>query len=63
MIALREDAKAKVVAMKHFKKALEIVRPSVDKEVEDAYQDLESYFSSARAKEIKRKDDKVSYVG
>ncbi|HIH11345.1 TPA: CDC48 family AAA ATPase [Candidatus Woesearchaeota archaeon] len=63
MLALREDPKAKTVAMKHFKKALDVVHPSVDKDVEDAYQDLENYFSSARARQVKKKEDKASYVG
>jgi transitional endoplasmic reticulum ATPase len=61
MIALREDIKAKEVLMKHFEKALEVVRPSVDKEIEDVYKQLEGYFSSARAKQIK--EEKISYVG
>jgi len=47
--------------MKHFEKALEVVRPSVDKEIEDVYKQLEGYFSSARAKQIK--EEKISYVG
>ncbi len=61
MIALREDIKTKEVAMAHFKKALEVVKPSVDKEVEEAYKELESYFTSARAKQIK--EEKVAYFG
>jgi SpoVK/Ycf46/Vps4 family AAA+-type ATPase/intein/homing endonuclease len=61
MIALREDVNAKEVTMRHFKSALEVVKPSVDKEVEEAYENLETYFGSARAKEIK--GEKVSYFG
>jgi len=61
MIALREDLKSKEVTMDHFEKALDVVKPSVDKEIEEAYQQLEHYFSSARAKEIK--EDKVDYFG
>ncbi|MEK6900746.1 MAG: AAA family ATPase, partial [Nanoarchaeota archaeon] len=61
MIALREDIKAKEVRMEHFETALETIRPSVDKEVEEAYGDLEKYFSSARAKQIKEK--KEAYFG
>jgi CDC48 subfamily AAA family ATPase len=61
MMALREDLKSKEVSMAHFKKALEIVRPSVTKEVEEAYNQLKDYFSSARGKEIKQ--EKASYVG
>lgn len=63
MIALREDLNAKEVNFGHFLKALDQVRPSVDKETEDAYRQLEGYFSSARAKQIKEKPERVSYVG
>src|SRR3989344_781780 len=62
MIALREDILAKNVTRAHFKAAMEIVKPSVDKEVEESYQQLENYFSSARAKQIKE-DRKDSYFG
>ncbi|MBU1974184.1 MAG: AAA family ATPase, partial [Nanoarchaeota archaeon] len=61
MIALREDIKAKSVTMKHFISALEVVPPSVSKDVEEAYEKLKDYFSSARAKQIK--EDKASYFG
>jgi transitional endoplasmic reticulum ATPase len=61
MIALREDAKAKEVKMEHFKAALDVVKPSVNKEVEEAYENLADYFSAARAKEIT--EEKTSYVG
>ncbi|MEK6846040.1 MAG: AAA family ATPase, partial [Nanoarchaeota archaeon] len=63
MIALREDLKAKEVNLGHFLKALDQVRPSVDKDTEDAYRQLEGYFSSARAKQIKEKPNKDSYFG
>jgi len=61
MIALREDIKVKEVKMEHFTKALEVVHASVDKDVESAYKELENYFSSARAKQIK--EEKVAYFG
>ena len=61
MIALREDFKSKEVTMQHFEQALEAVRPSVSKEVEEAYQQLKEYFSSARAKQIK--EERAPYVG
>ena len=61
MIALREDLKAKEVTLEHFEKALDVVKPSVDKEIEDTYKELENYFSSARAKQIK--EEKISYFG
>ena len=61
MIALREDVKAKNVKMKHFEEALDIVPPSVSKDVEEAYDKLKDYFSSARARQIK--EEKASYFG
>jgi transitional endoplasmic reticulum ATPase len=61
MIALREDFKNNEVKMVHFLQALDVVKPSVDEDVEEVYKKLESYFSSARAKEIK--EEKVNYFG
>ncbi|MCD6464332.1 CDC48 family AAA ATPase [Candidatus Woesearchaeota archaeon] len=61
MIALRQDENVKHVTMKHFVKALEKVPPSVDKEIEKAYEDIKNYFSKARAKEFK--EEKLSYFG
>jgi transitional endoplasmic reticulum ATPase len=61
MVALRKDIEASVVEMDDFEEALKIVKPSVDKEVEEAYKKLENYFSAARAKQIK--DEKVAYFG
>ena len=70
MIALRENDKAKEVKKVHFKKALEMTRPSVDKETEDAYKKIQEYFSSARARQMKeekkreqRERERNSYVG
>ncbi|MEK6968909.1 MAG: CDC48 family AAA ATPase [Nanoarchaeota archaeon] len=61
MIALREDIKSKEVTMKNFLDALEIIKPSVDEEVEEAYKRLEGYFTTARAKAIK--EEKAAYWG
>ena len=60
MIALREDLNTKTVKMEHFVKALEVVKPSVDKEIEEVYKQLEEYFTTARAKEIQ---EKAAYFG
>lgn len=60
MIALRNDLNAKIVKMEHFLSALEVVKPSVDKEIEEVYKQLEEYFSTARAKEIQ---EKAAYFG
>ncbi len=61
MIALREDIKAKEVTKEHFRKALETIKPSVDKEIEEKYKELQEYFTTARAKQIK--EEKAAYVG
>ena len=61
MIALRSDIEASVVQMDHFLSALEVVRASVDPDVKKAYEQMESYFVSARAKEMKK--EKASYFG
>ncbi len=59
--ALREDMKSKEVSMKHFEKALDIVFPSVTKDVEKSYEELRQNFSKARAKQMK--EDMPSYFG
>ncbi|MBI4147420.1 CDC48 family AAA ATPase [Candidatus Woesearchaeota archaeon] len=61
MIALREDFNVKSVKMEHFLSALNVVKPSVDKEIEETYEQLKDYFTSARAKQIK--EDKAAYFG
>ncbi|MBT6774877.1 CDC48 family AAA ATPase [Candidatus Woesearchaeota archaeon] len=61
MIALRENLQSKEVKMEHFVQALDVVKASVDKEVEEAYEKLADYFSAARAKEIK--EVKADYFG
>ncbi len=62
MIALREDIKAKNITMENFEKALQVIKPSVDEDVENSYRELENYFSTARAKQIKQ-DRKENYFG
>jgi len=49
------------VNMEDFEGSLETVRPSVDEDVEEAYKKLETYFSAARAKQIKV--EAAGYVG
>ena len=61
ILALREDMTAKEVSSSHFAKALDKVRPSVSKDVEDAYKELKDNFTSARAKELR--DEKPNYMG
>jgi transitional endoplasmic reticulum ATPase len=59
--ALREDIKANEVNMKHFNSAFKKVKPSVTKEIEKAYADLEDTFRKARGEELK--EEKPSYMG
>lgn len=61
MISLKEELKSKKIKMDHFEKALKIIKPSVDKEIEDTYKELEDYFGKARAKQIK--EGKADYFG
>ena len=61
MLALRDDIKAKEVAMKHFEAAMKKVRPSVTQEVEDTYEEMKQHFSAAKAKEMKT--EKPAYFG
>lgn len=57
----KPDMKIKEITMDHFEEALKKVRPSVTKEIEEAYRTLEEFFRSARGKEMK--EDKPSYMG
>jgi len=61
IFALRKDIKADKIGMNSFEKALKKVRPSITKDIEEAYEDIRNHFSSARAKEMK--DGKPSYMG
>ncbi|MFA6460650.1 MAG: CDC48 family AAA ATPase [Candidatus Woesearchaeota archaeon] len=63
MIALRESFTVKGIRREHLEKALDVVKASVDKEVETAYKQLENYFSAARAKQIKEKPNRDNYFG
>ena len=61
ILALREDMKAKEIKLKHFEAALDKVRPSVNAEVEKAYEELQKHFRRASAEEMKA--NKPSYYG
>ena len=61
ILALREDIKTKEVTVKFFKLALDKVRPSVTKEIEDSYKDLQETFRQARGRQLGK--DKPSYYG
>ncbi len=61
MLALRKNIKAKEVKMEFFEEALKKVRPSVNKDVQEAYSSMQDQFSSAGGKQLK--DEKPSYYG
>ncbi|MBI4151274.1 AAA family ATPase, partial [Candidatus Woesearchaeota archaeon] len=61
IMALRENMAAKEVNKEHFDKALKKVRPSVTKDIEKAYKELQEHFTQARAKEMQ--EEKPVYFG
>ncbi|MCD6402893.1 MAG: AAA family ATPase [Candidatus Aenigmarchaeota archaeon] len=65
MNAIRENKKAKEVKMKHFEKALEIITPSVSKELIKFYEKFAERFKRRVITETKREkeEDEFSYVG
>ncbi len=60
IFALREDMESAKVAKKHFEKALEKVRPSVTKEIEQAYNKIQDTLRVKASSEIK---EKPTYFG
>jgi len=60
MFALRENEEANEVNAEHFKKALDKVRPSVTKEIEQMYENIQGQFKMTKAKEMK---DHLNYYG
>ena len=61
ILALREDINSKEILPKHFEKSIDKVRPSVTKDVEKYYEELQSQMTSARAKQML--DEKPGYMG
>ncbi|MBI2663870.1 AAA family ATPase [Candidatus Woesearchaeota archaeon] len=61
IFALRKDFSAKEVEEKHFAEALNKIRPSVTKEIQEAYEMIRESFATARAKELR--EEKPSYMG
>jgi transitional endoplasmic reticulum ATPase len=61
IFSLRKDIKATKIGMESFENALDKVRPSITKEIQDAYENIRNHFKSARAKEMKQ--EKPSYMG
>jgi len=61
MLALRKDLKTTVIKKEFFEEALKKVRPSITKEVQDAYAEIQNHFRSAAGKQLK--DERPSYYG
>lgn len=61
ILALRRDMKSKDIKMKDFEEALKKVSPSVNKDVQKAYEDLQKHFRSAAGERMK--DEKPTYYG
>ena len=61
MIALRDNMNAKKVDKVHFEKALHVIGPSVNKEIEKLYEEIGERFRQMRAKEIK--EERPAYMG
>jgi transitional endoplasmic reticulum ATPase len=61
ILALREDIKTKEVSEEFFEKALQKVRPSVTKDIEQSYRELEGTFRQARGRQLAA--EKPSYYG
>jgi len=61
IFALREDIKAKEIKAKHFELAIDKVKASATKDIEEAYKDLENFFRSSKGKQMK--DERPSYMG
>ncbi|PIN80777.1 ATPase [Candidatus Woesearchaeota archaeon CG10_big_fil_rev_8_21_14_0_10_32_9] len=61
MLTLRKDLKAEKISLEFFEEALKKVRPSVTKDIEQAYENLQAQFRSAAGNRLK--DEKPSYYG
>ncbi|MBN2566927.1 CDC48 family AAA ATPase [Candidatus Woesearchaeota archaeon] len=61
ILALRKDIRAKEVTMAHFIEAIEKVRPSVTRDTQAEYAEMEQYFRSAKARQMQ--EEKPAYMG
>ncbi len=60
ILALRKNMKAKVITKKNFDDALKKIKPSVNKEIEKKYEEIEENFKKKRAEQM---GEKPSYLG
>ena len=61
ILSLREDMERKDIPLSFFEKALEKVRPSINKEIEESYKQLEGQFRMARGKQMA--EERPAYYG
>jgi transitional endoplasmic reticulum ATPase len=61
IMALRKNISAKEISMKFFDEALQKVRPSATKEIQEAYAEIGKKFSAAKGKQMK--EEMPSYFG
>ncbi|MFH1650232.1 MAG: CDC48 family AAA ATPase [Candidatus Woesearchaeota archaeon] len=61
ILSLREDMDRKDIPLSFFEKALEKVRPSINKEIEESYKQLEGQFRMARGKQMA--EERPAYYG
>ncbi|NPA38674.1 MAG: CDC48 family AAA ATPase [Candidatus Nanohaloarchaeota archaeon] len=59
LLALREDINAKEVTLEHFKKAMEKIKPSVDKKTAERFKEK---FEKARKNALKEEREQLGYV-
>ncbi|MCB9361966.1 CDC48 family AAA ATPase [Candidatus Woesearchaeota archaeon] len=61
IFALREDLDCTEVKVSHFEKAIKKVRPSITKEIEESYESMQNFFSSAQGRKLA--NEKPAYFG
>lgn len=63
MAALRENKNTTEVKMKHFEKALNMIKPSLDKKIIDFYIKFDERYKKKMISETEKEDRTLSYVG
>jgi len=61
IFALRENILSKEISKSHFEQALVKVRPSVTRDVEEHYEEIQNQLTSARSKQML--DERPGYMG
>ena len=59
--ALREDDDAQAVEMRHFRQALESVRPTITDDIRDYYEQVEKDFRGGRAEASRRQGGRIGF--